>query len=260
VTYRFARIAREGRLTIVTIDRPESANCLHPDASWELASIFDAFTVDPGQWVAILTATGDRAFCAGADLKYRAEHGRQPLPPSGFGGMTQRFDLDKPVIAAINGVALGGGFELALACDLIIASERARFALPEVKHGLAALGGGLHRLPRQIGLRAAMELILTGREVCAEEAVALHIANAAVPHTALMSEARRWSERILLAGPLAIRASKQTMMRGLDEPGLAEAMARQEQYPALKRMRDSEDAREGPRAFVERRRPIWQGL
>lgn len=139
---RFIEIAREDRLTVLTIARPEAANALHPDASWEMAEAIDAFAADDEQWLLLLTGAGDRAFCAGTDLKYRSAHGRGGLPPSGFGGMTRRFDLTKPVIAAVNGVAYGGGFELALCCDIIVASDRARFALREVLHGLAALGGG----------------------------------------------------------------------------------------------------------------------
>jgi acetyl-CoA C-acetyltransferase len=259
MTHQFARVAREGRVTLITIDRPESANALHPEASWEMASVFDEFAADPDQWVAILTGAGERAFSAGMDLKYRAQFGRQPLPASGFGGMTKRFDLDKPVIAAINGAAMGGGFELALACDLIVASERARFGLPEVKRGLVAFGGGLHRLPRQVGLRIAMELALTGREMDAQEALSLHIVNAVVPQAELMAEARRWVDILLSAGPLAIRASKQAMMRGLDEPGVAAALARQDDYPAVQVARASADAREGALAFAEKRQPRWEG-
>jgi len=256
---RFTKVAREGRLTIVTIDRPEAANALHPEASAELSAIFDAFAADPDQWVAILTATGDRAFCAGTDLKYRADHGRKPLPPGGFGGLTLRFDLDKPVIAAVNGVALGGGFELVLACDLVIASDLARFALSEVRHGLAALGGGIQRLARQVPQRVASELILTGRQVPVEEALALHIVNAIVPHERLMDEARAWGEQLISLAPLALRASKQAMMRGRDEPGLAAAMAAQDFYAAVVAMRGSADAREGAQAFAEKRMPDWKG-
>lgn len=259
VSPRFATVERAGRLTIVTINRPEAANALHPDASWELGAIFDDFAADPDQWVAILTGAGTKTFCAGTDLKFRAEHGRKPLPAGGFGGLTARFDLEKPIIAAVNGDAFGGGFELVLACDLIIASESAKFALREVRHGLAALAGGIHRLARQLPQRIASELILTGRDLPAKEAHALNLINAVVPQDEMWSEARRWADLLLDLAPLAMRASKQVMMRGLDEEGLAEAMRRQDEYPAVIAMRGSDDAQEGARAFLEKRKPRWRG-
>ncbi len=156
--YRFVKVAREDHLTLITIERADVLNALHPPAHHELATAFDEFASDPAQWIAIITGSGTRAFCAGNDLKHRAAAGRQPLPASGFAGLTMRFDMYKPIIAAVNGLALGGGFEAALACDLIIADENAQFGLPEVKIGLAALAGGLQRLrdhgsrsPRRVG-------------------------------------------------------------------------------------------------------------
>ncbi|MEL7284700.1 MAG: enoyl-CoA hydratase-related protein, partial [Pseudomonadota bacterium] len=143
------------------MNRPEKMNALHPPANRDLGAVFDAFAEDKDLWVAIITGAGDRAFSAGNDLRYQAEGGEMFPVPKGFGGLTNRYDLFKPVIAAVNGVAMGGGFEIALACDLIIASDNARFALPEPKVGLAALAGGLHRLPRQIGLKRAMGMMLT---------------------------------------------------------------------------------------------------
>jgi acetyl-CoA C-acetyltransferase len=250
-------VERDGPLTVITIDRPFVANALHPDASWKLAEVFDEFAADPDQWVAILTAAGDSSFCAGADLKYRAEFGRQPLPPTGFAGLTQRFDLDKPVIAAVNGAALGGGFEVALACDLIVASEDARFGLTEVKHGLAALGGGIHRLARATSFRVATELVLTGRVLSAREAYELNIVNEVVSHEELMSRSRHWADSLLAAAPLAVRASKEVLLRGLDEASLEAAINNQDNYPAVKRMRASSDAEEGARAFAEKRKPRW---
>jgi acetyl-CoA C-acetyltransferase len=250
-------VERDGPLTVVTIDRPLVANALHPAASWKLAEVFDDFAADPDQWVAILTAAGDAAFCAGTDLKYRAEFGRQPLPPTGFAGLTQRFDLDKPVIAAVNGAALGGGFEVALACDFIVASEDARFGLTEVKHGLAALGGGIHRLARATSFRVATELVLTGRVLSAKEAYELNIINEFVSNEKLMSRSRHWAERLLAAAPLAVRASKEVLLRGLDEASLEAALNNQDNYPAVKRMRASSDAEEGVRAFAEKRKPRW---
>jgi enoyl-CoA hydratase/carnithine racemase len=253
------RVERDGPLTIITINRPHVANALHPDASWELAEAFDQFSADPNQWVAIITGAGDRSFCAGTDLKYRASFGREPLPASGFAGLTKRFDLDKPVVAVVNGAAFGGGFELALACDIIIASEHARFGLTEVTHGQAALGGGIQRLARATNQRVAMELVLTGRQLTSKEALQLNIVNAVVEHKDLDMTARRWVKKILEAAPLAVRASKQTLLRGLDEPSLAAALDNQEYYPAVKRLRASKDAKEGIRAFSEKRRPNWSG-
>ena len=144
---------------------------------------------DPNLWVAIITGAGDRAFSAGNDLRYQAEGAARPHAP-GLRGLTSRFNMSKPVIAAVNGVAMGGGFEIALACDIILASKTARFALPEPKVGLAALAGGLHRLPRQIGTKAAMGMILTGRHVPAEEGLQLGFVNEVTEPEALMDRAR----------------------------------------------------------------------
>jgi enoyl-CoA hydratase/carnithine racemase len=256
--YRFLKIDREDRLTVITIDRPEVLNALHPPAHQELAEVFGRFESDPEQWVAIITGSGDRAFCAGDDLKYRSSKGRQPMPASGFGGLTSRFDMSKPVIAAVTGLALGGGFEMALACDLVIADERAEFGLPEVGVGLAALAGGLHRLPRQVGLKAAMGIAVTGRNITARELHALGGVNEVVPAGKALDGARRWAGDILRAAPLAVRATKQVVMRGLDMPSLQAAMSNQESLPAVMAMRASLDATEGPAAFAEKRTPKWR--
>jgi enoyl-CoA hydratase/carnithine racemase len=259
MSYQFCRVAREGRLTIVTLNRPEVMNALHAEAHEELDAVFSAFAADPDQWVAIVTGAGDRAFSAGNDLKVTAAGGRKSWPASGFAGLTQRFDLDKPVIAAVNGIAMGGGFEIALACDLIVAADTAVFALPEPKVGLAALAGGLHRLPREIGPKRALGMILTGRRVSAEEGKALGFVNEVVPAGALMDAARRWAEDIMAASPMSVRASKQAVYRGLAEPTLEDALKNQMAYPAVAAMFKSDDFREGPRAFAEKRKPTWKG-
>jgi len=164
----FCKAERDGRILTVTMNRPEVMNSLHPMANVELGKVFDDFVSDPDLWVAIITGAGERAFSAGNDLKFQAAGGKAvEVPKHGFGGLTSRFDNVKPVIAAVNGVAMGGGFEIALACDVIIASDNAVFALPEPRVGLAALAGGVHRLPRQIGLKNAMGMLLTGRRVSA---------------------------------------------------------------------------------------------
>jgi enoyl-CoA hydratase/carnithine racemase len=259
VTHEFCKVEREGRLTVVTLNRPEVMNALHPPAHRELAAVFDDFAADPQQWVAIVTGAGQRAFCTGSDLKYIASGAPTERPPTGFCGLTSRFDLDKPVIAAVNGAAMGGGFETALACDLVIASENAVFALPEPRVGLTAFAGGMHRLPRQIGLKAAMGIILTGRRVDAREALALGIVNEVVAPAELLATARKWAGWILECSPMAVRASKQAAMRGLGEPTVEAALATQSGYPAVKAWKASGDYVEGPRAFAEKRKPEWKG-
>jgi len=253
----FCRVERDGRILIVTMDRPQVMNALHPPANRELEKVFDEFCADPDLWVAIITGAGDRAFSAGNDLKYQAQAGaRLEVPEKGFAGLTSRFDNPKPVIAAVNGVAMGGGFEIALACDLIVASENARFALPEPRVGLAALAGGVHRLPRQIPLKHAMGMILTGRTVDAREGLALGFVNEVVPAGELLACARRWAERILECAPLSVRGSKQAALEGLGAP-LEDAM--RGRHAGLQAMVRSEDFIEGPRAFAEKRKPEWRG-
>jgi enoyl-CoA hydratase/carnithine racemase len=253
----FCSVEKDGHITIVTIERPERMNALHPAANAELGVVFDEFAADANAWVAIITGRGDRAFSAGNDLRHQAEGGKRVPTPSGFGGLTSRFDLAKPVIAAVNGVAMGGGFEIALACDLIIASDNAVFALPEPRVGLAALAGGLQRLPRQIGTKQALGMILTGRRVGAAEGQTLGFVNEVVPQAKLLEAAKRWAGLICECAPLSIRASKDVVYRGLDIASLADAMA--QPYDSVRTMVTSADFVEGPKAFAEKRPPNWQG-
>jgi crotonobetainyl-CoA hydratase len=255
----FAKIARDGRLTIVTLNRPEVMNALHPPAHFELAKIFDDFAADPDQWVAIVTGAGERAFSAGNDLKYQAMGGKMSAPPSGFAGLSNRFDLDKPLIAAVNGLAMGGGFEIALACDVIVAADTAVFALPEPRVGLAALAGGLHRLPRTIGDKRALGMILTGRRVSAAEGKELGFVNDVVSVADLMASAKKWAAQMLELSPMSVRASKQAVYRGLAEPSLEAALKAQRDYPAIQAMFRSEDFVEGPMAFAQKRPAQWKG-
>lgn len=253
----YVKTSRDGNILIVEMSRPEKMNALHPPANKALGEVFDDFAADKDLWVAIITGAGDRAFSAGNDLRYQAEGGEMFPVPSGFGGLTNRYDLDKPVIAAVNGVAMGGGFEIALACDLIIAADTARFALPEPKVGLAALAGGLHRLPRQIGLKRAMGMIMTGRHVPAAEGKELGFVNDVVPQADLMDAAKKWAGMIAECSPMSIRASKQAVMGGLDIANFEEAF--QTKFPAIMDMLKSQDFIEGPRAFAEKRKPNWKG-
>ena len=217
---QYSHSERDGHLLVVTINRPEVYNACHPMANEELSAEFDRFAADPDLWVAIITGSGDKAFCTGNDLKYHAElrarTGERPVhPPKGFAGLTARYDLDKPVIAAVNGVAMGGGFEIALASDLIIASEQAVFALPEPRVGLAAGAGGVQRLPRTVPLKQAMGMMLTGRHVSAQEGYELGFVTKVVSQAELMAEAKRWADQILECAPLSVRASKQSAYEGL---------------------------------------------
>jgi crotonobetainyl-CoA hydratase len=253
----FCKVERDGHVTTITITRPEVMNAIHPPASRELADAFDAFAADPDAWVAILTGAGEKAFSAGNDLKSQAAGNKIDGPPSGFGGITARFDLGKPVIAAVNGLALGGGFEMVLACDIAIASENASFALPEPRVGLAALAGGLHRLPRQIGTKPAMGMLLTGRRVGAQEALALGIVNEVVAPSELMSAARRWADQICECSPVSIRTTRSVVNEGLKHASLEDAM--NARYPAIVELVKSEDFIEGPRAFAQKRKPNWKG-
>ena len=252
----FCKVDAKDHVFTVTINRPERLNALHPPANAELGEVFDAFAADDDMWVAIITGEG-RGFSAGNDLRYQAEGGERVATPRGFGGLTSRFDLTKPVVAAVNGVSMGGGFEIALACDLIIASDRAIFALPEPKVGLAALAGGLQRLPRQIGVKRALGMILTGRHVSPEEGLQLGFVNAVVPHDDLMAETQRWVDMILECAPLSIRASKDVVYRNLSQDSLEESM--RIRYESVHALTMSQDFIEGPRAFAEKRPPNWQG-
>lgn len=259
MAYEFIKVEREGPVTIFTLNRPDVMNALHSPAHFELHEAFNEFAADADQWVGIVTGAGDRAFSAGNDLKHQAGGGGMSTPPSGFAGLTSRFDLNKPLIAAVNGIAMGGGFEIALACDLIVAAETAVFALPEPRVGLAALAGGLHRLPRMIGQKQAMGMILTGRRVSAAEGEKLGFVNEVVPQAELLAAAKRWAAQICELSPMSIRASKEAVYKGLDEPSLEAAIAGQMKYPAIGALFRSEDFKEGPMAFAQKRAPQWKG-
>jgi crotonobetainyl-CoA hydratase len=259
MSYQFITVERDGPVTTFTLNRPEVMNAVHSPMHFEMDAALNAFAGDPEQWIGIITGAGPRAFSAGNDLKWQAGGGEMKSPATGFAGLALRFDLAKPLIAAVNGVAMGGGFEIALACDIILASETAIFALPEPRVGLAALAGGLHRLPRAIGLKRAMGMILTGRRVAAEEGLRLGFVHEVVAHEGLMDAARRLASEIGECSPMSVRASKQAVMQGLDEPSLEAAIRGQGRFPAVAALFRSEDFIEGPRAFAEKRPPNWIG-
>jgi acetyl-CoA C-acetyltransferase len=250
-------IARRGHVLEVTLNRPDSLNALHSAVHFQLHEIWDDFERDPDLWLAIVTGAGDRAFCSGNDLKVTAKGGDMSMPSSGFAGLTRRFDREKPIIAAVNGVAMGGGLEIALACDLIVAADSAKFALPEVRVGLFAAEGGVQRLTRQIGRKAAMEMILTGKHISAEQALAMGIVNQCVPAGTAMDAARALAEAILCNSPSAIRASKAALNK-LDEIEALKA-ALDTNGPIIAKLFRTKDFREGVTAFAEKRKPEWTG-
>jgi enoyl-CoA hydratase/carnithine racemase len=260
----FCRYEKKDRVAYITITRPEVMNSLHVHANLELNDVWDDFAADNDLWVAVFTGEGSRAFSAGNDLKYTAEMSRLPAeerpklrwPGSGFGGITSRFDLHKPIIARVNGYALGGGFEMALACDIVVAAEHARFGLTEPKVGLIAGANGVHRLPRQGPLKAVMGHMLTGRHMTAQRAYELGLVNEVVPQEELDEAVDRWVTDILSCAPLSVRSTKETAMRGLD---MALPHAAQAVFPWETRRRQSPDSVEGPRAFAEKRDPDWKG-
>lgn len=256
--YEFCKVERDGRLLLVTLNRPELYNALHPPAQFELDRIWNEFAADDALWIGIVTGAGDKAFCAGNDLKFQAAGNEVKMPPSGFGGLTNRFDLTKPLIAAVNGFAMGGGFEIALACDLIIAADNAVFAFPEPRVGLMAAAGGVHRLPRMIGQKQALGMLLTGRHVSAEEGRALGFVNEVVARSegGVLAAAKRWAAQILECAPISVRASKEAVYRGMDEASLQTAVNMR--YPEHRLMHESEDYIEGPKAFAEKRAPDWK--
>jgi len=240
----------------ITINRPDAMNALDQDTQTALASAFDQLESDDTLRVAIITGAGGRSFCTGSDLKYLAAHGHPALGAGGYAGLIHRFDRCKPVIAAVNGYAVGGGLEIVLASDLAVAADHARFGLPEPRVGLTATGG-LHRLARHVPMKTAMEIALRGHLFDASQAQAYGLINRVVPAERLMAEADALAEEICLGAPLAIAGTLDMIRTGLDEPTLQAAYERT--YPSVESVFDSADAREGMRAFAQKRKPEWQG-
>ncbi|MDN5915279.1 MAG: enoyl-CoA hydratase-related protein [Pseudonocardia sp.] len=255
-SYEHVRVHRDGHLLEVTIDRPEVRNALTPPANDELDEVFDAFFTDPDLWVAILTGAGDQAFSAGNDLRAAAEGKPMWVPKNGFAGLTGRAGMTKPVIAAVNGFAMGGGCEIAMACHLVVADDTARFALSEVKVGLVAGAGGLVRLPRIVGPTLATEMILTGRRLSAAEARDAGLVNRVVPAGTALDGARELALEILDGSPTSVRTSLQIMT---ETGGIADTVeAVNHPSPALDELMVSADAIEGVTAFAQKRRPVWR--
>jgi acetyl-CoA C-acetyltransferase len=255
-SYEHVLVRRDGHVLEVTINRPEARNSLHPPANEELDAVFDAYFADPDLWVAILTGAGAKAFSAGNDLLWSASGKPLTVPKNGFAGLTSRRHLPKPVIAAVNGFAMGGGFEIALACHLVVADATARFALSEVKVGLVAGAGGLVRLPRMLPSKLATELILTGRRIGAAEALSHGLVNRVADAGRALDGARELAAEILDGSPTSVRTSLQIMAETAAVPDVVDAV--DFPSPALDALMASEDAMEGITAFAEKRKPSWR--
>jgi len=244
----------------VTIDRPEVLNAIDASAEAELQAIWARLEQDRDVRAVVLTGIGDRAFSTGADMKSGSgvsglAYWAKPRP-GGFGGIALRETLDVPVIARVNGHALGGGFEMVLGCDIAVAVEDATFGLPEARVGRLPLDGGVALLQRQIAYRHAMGLLLTGRRIKAPEALALGIINEVTTRDGLDMAVDRWLAEILACAPLSVRAIKQ-LTRRTAHMSASEAQAHR--LPALVEALQSEDSKEGVRAFAEKRKPVWRG-
>lgn len=252
---QFIIVEREGAVLRIVLNRPKVLNALNAAIHDELNKAFDDYAQDSSLRVAVITGAGDKAFCAGSDLKERAAAETPNKPVANYAGLINRFDLHKPVIAAVNGLAVGGGLEIVLACDIAVAVRSAQFGLPEPRVGLVATGG-LHRLARALPLKHAMDIALSGRLFSADDALGYGLINAVVDANELDSEIERRTSEIIAGGPLAIAATKRMMQDGLNAASLAAAYATQ--YPELQRALASPDAIEGPRAFANKRAPKWQ--
>lgn len=248
---------RRGHIEILTINRPEARNAINGAVSSAMSAILDELADDDDVWVVVLTGAGEKAFSAGMDLKAFAsgEGGSIIGASGGFGGIAKR-DFPKPLIAAVNGSALAGGFEIMLSCDLVVAADHATFGIPEAKRGLIAGAGGLIRMPKRLPMAIALELAMTGDPIDAERALALGLVNRVVPAERLIDEALALAGRIAENAPLAVRYSKDVIRKSADVP---EAEGWKINDAAVGVVFSSADAMEGPVAFAEKRAPNWQG-
>jgi enoyl-CoA hydratase/carnithine racemase len=251
-------IERQNGVLRVTLNRPERLNALDRACHDELDALWTQYDADPLLRCAIVTGAGDRAFCAGSDLKAYSAVDKITLPENGYAGLAHRR-VRKPIIAAVNGLAFGGGFEFVLCCDLIIAADTATFRLPEVRLGGAAFGGGIPRLVRKVPYNVAMSLLLTARTMDAAEAQRIGLVNEVVPRDQLMDRAQYWAQEIALGSPLGVIATKELAESTMLEDESFESLVGHVDDARQKSIMQSEDFREALKAFAERRPPVWRG-
>ena len=264
ITTETTQFEVKDKVAWITLNRPAAMNSINPELRWQLSEHLNEVENNDDIWLAVITGAGQKAFCAGADLKHRAmERNATSEQLAKWRQLAQetkhiieRWHFKKPLIAMVNGYALGGGLEIAMACDIIVAADHAEFGLPEPRRGLIAGSAGVHRLPRQIGLKPAMGYLLTGRHLSAKRAFQLGLVNEVVPANELTDTVQGYVDDILRCAPLAVRATKEAAVKGLDHP-LAQAFYTR--YEGEVARQQSADALEGPRAFAEKRSPQWQG-
>ncbi|MBT3900380.1 MAG: enoyl-CoA hydratase [Gammaproteobacteria bacterium] len=264
ITTETTQFEVKDKVAWITLNRPAAMNSINPELRWQLSEHLNEVENNDDIWLAVITGAGQKAFCAGADLKHRAmERNATSEQLAKWRQLAQetkhiieRWHFKKPLIAMVNGYALGGGLEIAMACDIIVAADHAEFGLPEPRRGLIAGSAGVHRLPRQIGLKPAMGYLLTGRHMSAMRAFQLGLVNEVVPANELTDTVKGYVDDILRCAPLAVRATKEAAVKGLDHP-LAQAFYTR--YEGEVARQQSADALEGPRAFAEKRSPQWQG-
>ncbi len=247
---------KEDHVVVMTLNRPEALNAYDPEQTQEFSEALIKFRDDPDAWVAIITGAGDKAFSAGADLKKLVPESQAKGTITTFPNIMRGLTILKPMIAAVNGMALGGGLETVLACDIRIAAENAVFGTPEVRWGLIPGWGGTQRLPRMVARAKAAELLFTGAAIDAQEAYRIGLVNAVVSLPELVPTAKEWARRICQNGPLALKAAKESMIRGIDmtlEEGL------ELEQSIVDKLIMSEDAIEGAKAFAEKRKPVFKG-